>query len=67
MNRYKKEDQEKEILKQIDYILAERNFNKKNDIEKTEGLYVVTYRSKPIWGCVLELTSINPKLLKGEI
>lgn len=65
MNKFKKYDKTKEILKEIDYKLAEKNFNKRNDIEKTQGLYIVKYKSKPIRGVILELTTINPELLNN--
>lgn len=53
-----------ETLKEIDYQLANYEF-KKNEINNKD-LFVVTFRSKPIKGIVLELQTINQNNIKYQ-
>lgn len=55
-----------EILKEIDYQLENLNFKKNQEELNNKDLFIVTYRSKPIKGIILELQTINPKIKKGE-
>ena len=55
-----------EILKEIDYQLENLKFKRNQQELKNKDLFVVTYRSKPIKGVILELQTINPKIIKGE-
>lgn len=50
------------MSRQEEFFKKLRQFNTtitKNDLEKVKP-YIVTYKSKPIRGFVLELTTINP-------